>query len=102
MVAADQVLGHELVYLEMVLGQGGDTRRELLDDYQRLQTAEALPSREVAVFCRTHRLANRGIGAVDVHLLAAADAHAATVWTLDRAMAEAAASLRLGFVPSDE
>lgn len=102
MVAADQVFGHELVYLEMVLGQGGDTRRELLDDYRRLQTAEALPNGEVAMFCRTHRLENRGIGAVDAHLLAAAHAHGATVWTLDRALAEAAASLRLGFVPPDE
>ncbi len=93
------MLAHDLIYLEMLLGEGGDTRRQLLEDYRRLQTVEALPNTEVARFCRDHRMGNRGIGAVDAHILAAAQAAGATVWTLDRAMAKVAIGLRLGFQP---
>ena len=99
LVIADEVLGHELIYLELLLGAGGDTRRHLLEDYRRLQTAETLADAAVVEFCRAHRLDNRGIGAVDAHILAAAHARGAAVWTLDRAMSKAAAALRLAFVP---
>lgn len=97
LVIADQALGHDLIYLEMLLGAGGDTRRQLLDDYRRLQMVEPLPEAEVVKFCRDHRLENRGIGAVDAHILAAAHARGASVWTLDRAMAKVAGTLRLTF-----
>jgi predicted nucleic acid-binding protein len=99
LVIADQVLAHDLIYLELLLGEGGDTRRQLLEDYRRLQTVETIPNIDVARFCRDHRLGNRGIGAVDAHILAAAQAGGATVWTLDRAMAKVAAGLRLAFLP---
>jgi hypothetical protein len=97
LVLADQVLGHDLVYLELLLGQGGDTRRQVLEDYRRLQKAVLLPSDEVAAFAQDQELANRGLGAVDVHLLAAARTEGARVWTLDGAMAKAAASLGLAY-----
>lgn len=99
LVVADQVLGHDLIYLEMLLGAGGDTRRQLLHDYKRLQTLDTLPDADVVAFCRDHRLANRGIGAVDAHILAAAHARGVTVWSLDRAMVKVASSLRLAFIP---
>lgn len=98
LVLADQVLAHDLIYLEMLLGEGGDTRRQLLEDYRRLQIIETIPNAEVARFCRDHRLGNQGVGAVDAHILAAAQVAGATVWTLDRAMAKVAAGLRLGFM----
>ena len=99
LVVADQALGHQLIYLELLLGAGGDTRRQLLEDYRRLQTLDMLPDAEVAKFCRDNHLENRGIGAIDAHVLAAAHADGATVWTLDRAMAKAAGALHLAFVP---
>jgi predicted nucleic acid-binding protein len=99
LVLADQALGHDLIFLELLLGAGGDTRRQLLDDYRRLQMLDTVPDADVATFCRDHRLENRGIGAVDAHILAAAHAGRATVWTLDRAMDKAAGALRLAFVP---
>lgn len=99
LVVADQALAHDLIYLEMLLGEGGDTRRQLLDDYKRLQTVETIPNVDVVRFCRVHRLGHRGIGAVDAHILAAAQVAGAKVWTLDRAMAKVAAGLRLEFLP---
>ncbi len=101
LVVADQVWAHDLIYLEMLLGDGGDTRRQLLEDYRRLQTLDVIPNVEVAKFCRDHRLGSRGIGAVDAHILAAAQVAGATVWTLDREMAKVAAGLRLAFRPRD-
>lgn len=100
LVVGDQALGHDLIYLEMLLGAGGNSRRQLLDDYRRLQMLDTLPDADVVKFCRDHRLENRGIGAVDAHILAATHAAGATVWTLDRAMEKVASTLRLAFVPT--
>jgi predicted nucleic acid-binding protein len=99
LVVADQVLAHDLIYLELLLGTGGDTRRQMLEDYRRLQAIETLPNDTVAKFCRDHHLGNRGIGAVDAHILAAAHAAGVAMWTLDRALAKVATGLRLETSP---
>jgi hypothetical protein len=46
-------------------------------------------------FIDTHRLFGRGVGIVDVHLLASARLSRATLWTRDRRLNELAADLGL-------
>ena len=66
-----------------------------------LALLEALPGATVAThdeamrFLETHRLAARGLGYVDVHLLATAHLDRCRLLTLDRRLAREAARLRV-------
>lgn len=51
---------------------------------------------EAREFLERHRLAGRGIGWIDVHLLAAAALGRTALWTLDRRLDAVARSLGLG------
>ena len=66
-VRSDGALRHDLVHLELLLGEGGPSRKQLLDDYQRLRGAPVIPHTDVVKFARTHDLSRQGIGAVDLH-----------------------------------
>jgi predicted nucleic acid-binding protein len=84
------VLVHPFVIGEMVLG-GLSAREEGL--FARLPAAALVPHDEVLAFVRRRRLARRGIGWVDAHLLASALASGGTLWTVDGNLAAAAADL---------
>jgi hypothetical protein len=47
------------------------------------------------MFLETHRLAGRGLGWIDIHLLASAMLSGATLWTVDRGLDDAARDLGL-------
>jgi hypothetical protein len=51
--------------------------------------------REVRAFVENHRLAGRGLGWVDMHLLAATRLAGARIWTIDRGLERAARDLDL-------
>ena len=59
--------------------------------------APAVPHREVVEFVRHHRLHGRGIGWIDVHLLASAVVAHATLWTADPRLASAATELKINY-----
>ena len=88
------VLVHPFIVGELVLG-GLSTREEGM--FARLPSATAVPHEEVLEFVRRRRLARRGIGWVDAHLLASALTSSATLWSVDSALASAAADLGVGF-----
>ena len=48
LLVADQALVHDLMYLELLMDEGGDTRRQVLQDYRRHQAIEMLPNDAVA------------------------------------------------------
>jgi predicted nucleic acid-binding protein len=54
---------------------------------------------EVLFFLDRHRLAGKGIGYIDVHLLAAAAIASIQVWTADKRLARVAAELGLQYLP---
>jgi predicted nucleic acid-binding protein len=90
-----QVLSHPDVIGEFALSDFGQRKRvlELLSD---LPAASVAMDLEVLQFIDTHSLFGRGIGWVDVHLLAAARlTPGAAIWTRDRRLREAAESLGL-------
>ena len=82
LLSLDEVSGHELVYGELLIGdQGG--RRKLLTAYEQMHQAGILPHHEVVMFVRHRGLHGRGIGWIDVHLLASAIAGRLQLWTAD-------------------
>jgi predicted nucleic acid-binding protein len=92
-----QVLVHPFVIGEVALGHLR-TREAVLLGLQRLPQCSVATNQEVLHLIARQRLFGRGVGYVDVHLLAAASLARAKVWTLDRKLHETAATLGLDFV----
>jgi predicted nucleic acid-binding protein len=100
LLESGDVLGHDYVYMELLLGQGGRARKAVVERYRDLAPAVVLPHEEVTNFIEQHGLANKGIGVVDVSLLASAHAGRHDLWTEDPALRRAAESLGVAYVPS--
>ena len=82
LLSRDQVAGHEFVYGELLVGDVGG-RRALLISYEQMHQAQLVPHTEVVAFVRERRLQGRGVGWIDVHLLASALIGRMKVWTVD-------------------
>lgn len=78
------VLAHPFVIGEMACGSLAD-RRLVLELLQALPMAAVAEPDEVLGFIERHRLFGKGVGYVDVHLLASvALSGGATLWTRDK------------------
>jgi predicted nucleic acid-binding protein len=82
LLSRDEVTGHELVYGELLIGDKGG-RNKLLDDYGRMHQAPVVPHRDVVTFVRERHLHGRGVGWIDIHLLASAILGGLSLWTVD-------------------
>jgi predicted nucleic acid-binding protein len=82
LLGLDQVVGHELVYGELLIGDRGG-RQKFLSAYDQMFQANAVPHLEVIAFVRARNLHGRGVGWIDVHLLASAVAYGFKLWTDD-------------------
>ena len=82
LLGLDEVAGHELVYGELLIGDRGG-RRKLLTAYERIHQAATVPHRDVVAFVRDRGLHGRGVGWIDVHLLASAVVGRLQLWTDD-------------------
>ena len=60
-----------------------DGRRKLLNAYERMHQAAMVPHRDVVAFVRARGLDGRGVGWIDVHLLASAVVERLQLWTDD-------------------
>jgi predicted nucleic acid-binding protein len=92
---AGEVATHPFVIGELALGSLGRRRGAILADLRLLPGLPVLGDGEVLAFVEARGLAGRGVGWVDVHLLAGALLAGATFWTLDARLARVAASLGL-------
>ncbi len=92
---AGDVLLHPWVLGELALGQRGARWTNTVRDLRLLPRGTVLGDAEVLAFIEARSLAGKGVGWVDVQLLAGALADGATLWTLDRRLATIARSLRL-------
>ena len=88
------VLVHPFVVGELALGRL-KRRAEVLDLLGEMPRAEAASHDEALEFVDRHDLVGSGVGWVDVHLLVSAALTGASLWTLDRQLATAAARLAL-------
>ncbi|MGH2396094.1 MAG: type II toxin-antitoxin system VapC family toxin [bacterium] len=94
---AGQVLMHPFVLGELACGTLTN-RAEVLALLGKLPAAPAAAESEALGFIERHSLMGRGIGYVDVHLLAAtALAGSAHLWTKDKRLAATAADLHLAW-----
>lgn len=91
------VASHAFVIGELACGNLR-SRREILDLLAHLPSVPVAADHEVHQIIESHRLMGRGIGWVDVHLLGAAAIASAELWTLDRALREAARRIGLRVV----
>ena len=95
-----RVLGHPFVVGELACGNLKN-RREILRHLGELPEAPLATHLEVMTFIERHGLMGRGVGYVDVHLLAStALADATRLWSRDRRLDGLATALELAF-PDD-
>jgi len=89
-----QILMHPFVSGELACGNMKD-RNSILADLHELPSAELASTNEVLNLIEDRRLWGRGLGWIDMHLLASALLSHCALWTLDRRLGEAAAELEL-------
>lgn len=96
LLARDEVLGHDLVHGELLIGDRGG-RGKLLVAYAAMHVAASVPHTEVVGFVTDRKLHGRGIGWTDAHLLASALVARSELWTADVSLAAVAAEIGLGY-----
>ncbi|HRU07467.1 MAG TPA: type II toxin-antitoxin system VapC family toxin [Candidatus Brocadiia bacterium] len=70
-------------------------RDEILGLFRTLPQSPRADDNEVLFFIDRHSLAGRGLGLIDIHLLASAQMAGHRLWTADRRLRAAAQRLRL-------
>ncbi len=92
----DEVAGHEFIYGELLIGDRGD-RKKLLSAYEKIYQAIRVPHPEVVSFVQARKLNGRGVGWLDVHLLASAIVGRMQLWTADANLSSLAKELNIAF-----
>lgn len=97
---AGRVLMHPFIVGELACGNLRN-RVAVLELLDRLPAAPTASEAEARAFLERHALMGRGVGHVDVHLLASAALAGNTrLWSRDRPLARVAVSLGLDFDPA--
>jgi predicted nucleic acid-binding protein len=99
LLSLDEVAGHELVYGELLGGDGGG-RRKLLAAYEQMRQATPVPNQDLVAFVRRRDLHGRGLGWIDVHLLGSAIVGRLQLWTVDTNFRTVARKLGVAYDPS--
>ena len=89
------VLIHPFVVGELACGNFSN-REATLQLLEQLQSVTVAEHDEVMTFIRSQKLYGRGVGYVDVHLLAGAAINQCQFWTLDKRLNAVAASIVVG------
>ncbi|MBI3316418.1 MAG: type II toxin-antitoxin system VapC family toxin [Candidatus Omnitrophica bacterium] len=80
-----QVMTHDFVIGELACGNLKN-RKEVLALLERLPRAPLVSQEEILYFIEQQSLMGKGIGFVDVHLLASAKLRSLYLWTLDASL----------------
>ena len=92
-----EVLAHDLVFGELLIGERGG-RSALLASYEKLLRAPAVSHAEVVDLVRSRKLYGRGVGWIDVHLLASVLVARTVFWTADPRLADLASDLHVAYL----
>lgn len=90
------VAGHELIYGELLIGDKGG-RAQFLAAYELIHQTARISHEEVVGFVRDRGLHGRGVGWIDIHLLASALVARARVWTVDSAFSALAKEMGVAY-----
>ncbi len=90
---------HPFIIGELACGNLGN-RAEILMLLQVLPSTPIVEPTEILEFIENNSLMGRGLGYVDIHLLASAILGNVVLWTLDRRLHEAATELRISYLKS--
>jgi len=93
-----RVVMHPLVMGEVACGTVA-SRRAVLAEMEGLPRAVVAGHEEAMHLLETRTLWGRGLGWVDLHLLAAAQLSACRLWTLDRRLEDVARELGVEYLP---
>lgn len=96
LLRADEVSCHAYVIGELACGSIRN-RAEILRLLQALPSLPRIEDQEILTFIDRQRLMGKGLGLVDVHLLASCQLSRVALWTTDVQLAAAAG--RLGLAP---
>lgn len=97
LLSLDEVSGHELVCAELLIGDSGG-RRKLLAAYEKMHQTSTVSH---LAFVRDRNLNGRGVGWIDIHLLAAAVVDRLSLWTADPRFYSVAQELGIAYPRSD-
>ncbi len=92
----DEVLCHPFIVGELACGNITN-RQEILSLLQALPMARMATHEEVLTFVEVHGLMGVGLGFIDVHLLASALLSKALLWTADKQLNQASATLHAAY-----
>ena len=100
LLASRVVMTHPYVVGELACGQLSN-REAVFVALANLPAAPVVPHNEVLAFVERHRLMSRGIGWVDMHLLASATvAGRVTLWSRDKRLMAVAAERGVAYSPA--
>jgi predicted nucleic acid-binding protein len=100
LLLARRVIVHPFVIGELACGSIGP-RAAMLAELQKLPSAPRASDVEALELIESRRLMARGIGYLDIHLLASTLLSAQTqLWTADRQLGQAASDLSIAWNPS--
>lgn len=94
LLEAGEVLCHPFIVGELACGNLRN-RNEILGLLAALPSLGKAGDEELLAFITRHQLHGKGMGLVDIHLLAASALARKALWTLDARLAKAAARLGL-------
>lgn len=94
-----QAACHPFVIGELACGNLAN-RPEIISLLSALPSLTKASDEEVLEFIGRHRLSGRGLGLVDIHLLASCMLDGVPLWSSDKRLVEAAAELGLAYVPA--
>ena len=89
-----EVACHPFIVGELACGNLKN-RLVILSLLEALPMAAAVEHEEVLIFIESHSLMGKGLGYVDVHLLASAVLSRLPIWTLDKKLEQVAGMLHL-------
>lgn len=92
----EEVLCHPFIVGELACGNIKN-RTEVLTELQALPVARSATDQEVLRFIEANALMGTGLGLIDMHLLASSLLSNAPLWTMDKHLKRASASLRVGY-----
>jgi len=92
-----EVLCHPFVVGELACGNMRN-RKEILTLLHALPTAPVITQDEFLAFVDSNKLMGRGIGFVDVHLLASSRLAGVPIWTADKSLKATAHELKLNYI----